>query len=71
MFKTYEYALTKYLQVEMDDDIPAYPMDHKLEKQLEIMQKYLKELNLKSQDICCTKCLTVGHSKDNCRQDIS
>ena len=47
-FKTYEDALTKSLQVEMDEDIPAYSMDHKLEEQLEIMQKYLKELNLKS-----------------------
>ena len=46
-FKTYEDVLTKALQVEMDEDIPAYPVDHKLEEQLEIMQKYLKELNLK------------------------
>ena len=36
-FKTYEYALTKSLQVEMDEDIPAYPTDHRLEEQLEIM----------------------------------
>ena len=70
-FKTYEDALTKSLQVEMDEDIPAYSTDHKLEEQLEIMQKYLKEINLKSQDIWCTKCSTAGHSKDNCRQDIS
>ena len=47
-FKTYEYVLTKSLQVEMDEDILAYSTDHKLEEQLEIMQKYLKELNLKS-----------------------
>ena len=70
-FKTYKYVLMKSLQVEMDEDIPAYPKDHKLEEQLEIMQKYLKERNLKSQDIWCTKCSTTGHSKDNCRQDIS
>ena len=55
----------------MDEDIPAYPTDHRLEEQLEIMQKSLKELNLKSQDIWCTKCSTVGHSKDNYRQDIN
>ena len=41
----------KFVQVEMDEDIPAYSMDHKLEEQLEIMQKSLKEINLKSQDI--------------------
>ena len=70
-FKTYEDALTKSLQVEMDEDIPAYSTDHKLEEQLEIMQKYLKELNLKSQVIWYTKCSTTGHSKDNCQQDIS
>ena len=55
----------------MDEDIPVYPTDHRLEEQLEIVQKSLKELNLKSQDIWCTKCSTAGHSKDNCRQDIS
>ena len=31
-FKTYEDVLTKALQVEMDEDIPAYPMDHRLEE---------------------------------------
>ena len=30
-FKTYEDVLTKYLQVEMDEDIPAYSIDHRLE----------------------------------------
>ena len=66
-FKTYEDALTKALQVEMDEDIPVYLMDHRLEEQLEIVQKSLKELNLKNQDIWCTKCSTAEHSKDNCR----
>ena len=70
-FKTYEDALTKSLQVEMDEDILAYPTNHRLEEQLEIMQKSLKELNLKIQDIWCTKCSTTRHSKDNYRQDIS
>ena len=46
-FKTYEDVLTKSLQVEMDEDIPAYPMDHRLEEQVQIVQKSLKELNLK------------------------
>ena len=47
-FKTYEYALTKALQVEMDEDFLAYPTDTRLKEQLEIMQKSLKEINLKS-----------------------
>ena len=47
----YEYALTKALQVEMDEDIPAYPMDHRLEEQLKNVQNSLKELTLKNQDI--------------------
>ena len=47
-FKTYEDALTKAIQVEMDEDFPAYPTDNRLEEQLEIMQKYLKEINLKN-----------------------
>ena len=34
-FKTYKDVLTKDLQVEMDEDIPAYPTDHRLEEQLE------------------------------------
>ena len=66
-FKTYEDALTKVLQVDMDKDFLAYPMDAILEEQLEIMQKYLKELNLKNQDTWCTKCSTTGHTKDNCQ----
>ena len=69
--KTYEDALTKSLQVEMDEDISTYPTDNRLEEQLKIMQKYLKELNLKSQDIWCLKFSLTGHSKDNRRQDIS
>ena len=51
----------------MDEDIPAYSTDHKLEEQLEDVQKLLKELNLKNQDIWCTKYSTAEHSKDNCR----
>ena len=47
-FKSYEDALTKSLQVEIDEDILAYSTDHKLEEQLESVQKSLKELNLKS-----------------------
>ena len=47
----YEDALTKALQVEMDEDIPAYPTDHRLEEQLENVQKSLKELSLKNQEI--------------------
>ena len=31
-FKSYEDALTKALQVEMDEDIPAYSTDHILEE---------------------------------------
>ena len=70
-FKTYKDALTKSLQVEMDEDFPTYPMDTRLEEQLEIMQKSLKEMNLKNQDVWCTKCSTAGHTKDNCQQDIN
>ena len=32
MLKTYEDVLTKALQVEMDEDILAYPTDHRLEE---------------------------------------
>ena len=70
-FKKYEDALTKSLQVEMDEDIPAYPTDHRLEEQLENMQKSLKELTLKNQEIWCTNCSMTGHLKDNCRQQYS
>ena len=55
----------------MDEDIPAYPTHHRLEEQLENVQKSLKELTLKNQEIWCTKCSTAGHSKDNCRQEYS
>ena len=71
-FKTYEEALTKALQVEMDEDYPTYPaVDIRIEEQLEIMHKYLRELNLEGQEIWCAKFSTADHTKDNCRQDIS
>ena len=41
-FKTYEYSLTKALQVEVDENFPAYRINTRLEEQLEIMQKSLK-----------------------------
>ena len=41
-FNIYEDALSKSLQVEMDEDIPAYPTDHRIEEQLESVQKSLK-----------------------------
>ena len=65
-FKTYKYALTKALQVEMDEDFPTYPKYTRLEEQLEIMQKSFKEMNLKNQDVWCTKCSTAEHTTDNC-----
>ena len=55
----------------MDEDIPAYPMDHRIEEQLESVQKCLKELSLKNQEIWCTKCSTAGHTKDNYRHEYS
>ena len=36
-FKTYEDALTKALQVEMDEYFPAYPIDTRMEEKIEIM----------------------------------
>ena len=66
----YEDTLNKALQVEMDEYCLAYPTDTRLEEQLEIMQKSLKELNLKNQYVWCTKLSTTGHTKDNCRHDI-
>ena len=47
-FKTYEDALTKALQVDMDEDFLAYPTDTRQEEKLEIMQKSLKEMNLEN-----------------------
>ena len=68
----YEEAMTKYLQVEMDEDYPTYAtVEERIEEKLEITQKYLGELNLKGKEIWCTKCSIAGHTKDNCQQDIS
>ena len=49
----------KALQVKMDDDYPAHPVDNRIEEQFEIMQKSLRELNLKGKDIWCTNCVDV------------
>ena len=55
----------------MDEYFPSYPTDTRLEEQLEIMQKSLKEMNLKNQNVWCTKCSTAEHTKDSYREDIS
>ena len=38
-FNTYEDALTKVLQVDMDKDYPVHLVENYIEQQLEIMQK--------------------------------
>ena len=39
-FKSYEEVLTKALQVEMDDDYLANPVNNRIEEQLDIMQNH-------------------------------
>ena len=44
--------MTKDLQIETDEDYTTYPsVDAWIEEQLEIMQKCLRELNLKGREI--------------------
>ena len=38
-FNTYEYALMKVLQIEMNEDYPVNTVDRRIEEQLESMQK--------------------------------
>ena len=54
-FNTYEYALAKALQADMDEEYPRNPVENCIEEQLEIMQKSIRGLNLKGKDIWCTK----------------
>ena len=68
-FNTYEDALTKALQVEMDEGYPVNPVDSRIEGQLEIMKNSIWDLNLKGHEFWCTKCSMVGHTKDNFRQE--
>ena len=37
-FNTYEDALTKALQIEIDEDYPINPVNRRIEEQLESMQ---------------------------------
>ena len=65
-------SIEKDLQIKMDEDYPTYPtIDVWIEEQLEIMHKSLWELNLKGQEISSKKCSTIGHTKDNCRKNVS
>ena len=41
-FNTYEDALAKALQVEMNEDYPVNPLDSRIEEQLEVMQKSIR-----------------------------
>ena len=54
-FNTYEYALTKALQVEMEEDYQLNHVDSHIEEQLEIMQNSIQELNLKGHEVWCAK----------------
>ena len=55
----------------MDDDYPIHDVDNCIKEELEIMPKYLRELNLKGQDIWCTNLSMTSHTKENCRQDVN
>ena len=50
-FNTYEDALTKAFQVEMDEDYPVNLVDSHIEEQLEIMQNSIRDLNLKGHEV--------------------
>ena len=50
-FNTYANALTKALQIEMDEDYLVNPVDRRLEEQLEIMQKSIMEISLKGHEV--------------------
>ena len=64
-FNTYEDALTKELQVEMDEDYSMKPVDICIEEKLEIMHKLIHDLKLKGHDVWCTKCSMTWHTKYN------
>ena len=50
-FNTYEDALTKALQIEMDEYYPLNAIDRRIEEQFEIMQKSIWEMSLKGNDV--------------------
>ena len=68
-FNTYEYALTKALQIEMDEYYPVNHVNRSIEKQLGSMQKSTREMRLKGNNVRCTKCSRTGHKKDYYRHD--
>ena len=45
-FNTYEDALTKVLQIEMDEEYLVNPVDWCIEEQLESMHKSIREMSL-------------------------
>ena len=65
-FNTYEDALMNELQVEMDEDYPVHPVDSYIEEKLAIMQNSLRDLNLKVQDVWCTKFSRDRHMLKGC-----
>ena len=49
-FNTYEDALTKVLQVEMNEDYPVNPIDGHIKEQSKIMQKSIRDISLKGHE---------------------
>ena len=68
-FNTYEDALMKALQIEMDEDYPINPVDQRIEEQLRSMLKSIREMSLRGNEVWCKKWSTVGHTKDYYQQD--
>ena len=65
-FNTYEDALTKALQIEMDKDYPVKTIDRRIDEKLETLQKSMRKMNLRGNDVQCAKCSTTSHTKDYC-----
>ena len=65
-FNTYEDALTKVLQAEMDKEYPVNLVDSCIEEQFEIMQKSIWDLNLKGHKFSSMKCSMTRNTKDYC-----
>ena len=68
-FNTYEDALTKALQIEMDEEYHVNHDDRCIEEQLENIEKSIWEMSLRGNEVWCTKCSMVGHKKYYYRQD--
>ena len=68
--KTLKEAFKKVQKMESDIDISIPTEKGRLEENIEMLHKTIRELSLQKTNIWCSNCREEGHTKDTCRHQV-